>query len=233
LNESDSGLLGAALDQRRGETVDYVVRRLRDGILQGRFAPGQRLIARDVVEHIGTSRGPVREAFRRLAAEGLIDVVPNRGAVVRRMSRRQVSNLFQIRECLEGLAARLAALRIDEGNNRVRFTEAWEKVRPRSEALAWNAFIERNRFYHMTIVRIGGNDQLSELIENLQLPIMMLQVGLAMRPEHTEISHAAHKAIAEAILDGDAGAAEKAMQAHMRNSREWVLELPADAFKPE
>jgi DNA-binding GntR family transcriptional regulator len=233
LTLSDSGLIDAALDQRRGETVDYVVRRLREGILHGRFAPGQRLIARDVMEHIGISRGPVREAFRRLAAEGLIDVVPNRGAVVRRMSRRQVSNLFQIRECLEGLAARLAALHIDEVDNRAQFTEVWAKVRPRGEAMAWNTFIEHNRLYHMTIVRIGGNEQLCELIDNLQLPMMMLQVGLAMRPEHTEISHTAHVAIAEAILDGDAQAAEAAMQEHMRSSREWVLELPADAFKQE
>ena len=233
LSVSDSGVIDPTLDQRRGETVDYVVRRLREGILQGRFAPGQRLIARDVTEHIGISRGPVREAFRRLAAEGLIDVVPNRGAIVRRMSRRQVSNLFQIRERLEGLGARLAALHIDESDNRVRFTDVWKKVGPQGEALAWNAFIERNRLYHMTIVRIGGNAQLSELIETLQLPMMMLQVGLAMRPEHIEMSHAAHVAIAEAILDGDADAAEEAMQEHMRSSREWVLELPKEAFKPE
>lgn len=233
LSVSDSGLIDPMLDQRRGETVDYVVRRLREGILQGRFAPGQRLIAREVTEHIGISRGPVREAFRRLAAEGLIDVVPNRGAIVRRLSRREVSDRFQIRERLEGLAARLAAQHIDELDHRVQFTETWEKVRPRGEALAWNAFIERNRLYHMTIVRIGGNDQLSDLIENLQLPMMMLQVGLAMRPEHIEMSHAAHVAVAEAILDGDAEAAEEAMQEHLRSAREWVLELPVDAFKPE
>jgi DNA-binding GntR family transcriptional regulator len=223
----------ALSDQRRGETVDYVVRRLREGILQGRFAPGQRLIARDVMEHLQISRGPVREAFRRLAAERLIDVVPNRGAVVRKLSRRQVSNLFQIRERLEGLAARLAAQNIDRGDNRALFAEVWETVRPGNEPLVWNKFIERNRLYHSTIVRIGGNEQLSELIDTLQLPMMMLQVGLAMRPEHIEISHAAHGEIAEAILEGNPDAAEQAMQHHMHGSREWVLDLPPDAFNPE
>jgi len=230
---TDSEIAGVPLDQRRGATVDYVVRCLRDGILEGRFVPGQRLIARDVTEEIGISRGPVREAFHRLAAEGLIDIVPNRGAIVRRLSRRQIRNLFQIRESLEGLAARLAAERIDEDGNRAIFTRVWQTVRPTGERLPWNIFIEHNRLYHLTIVRIGDNEQLCELIENLQLPMMMLQVGKAMAPEHAELSHADHTAIAEAILDADPDAAEQAMRSHLRSSAEWVLQLPATAFKPE
>ena len=98
-----------SLDSRRGDTVDYVCVCIRQGVVDGRFVPGQRLIARDLTEEIGISRGAVREAFRRLAAEGMVDLIPNRGASVRRLSRRQVEDLFQIRECVEGLAAGLAA----------------------------------------------------------------------------------------------------------------------------
>jgi DNA-binding GntR family transcriptional regulator len=117
--------------QRRGETVDFVVDEIREGILSGRYAPGQRLIGRDLTEYVGFSRGPVREALRRLSAEGLIEIVPNRGAVVRHLTRKQVEDLFVVRKNLEGLAARLAAERIHEGKNRALFSEVWEKVRPK------------------------------------------------------------------------------------------------------
>ena len=73
-------------------------------------------------------------------------------------------------------------------------------------------FIDNNRLYHRTIVEVGGNAQLSALIVNLQLPVVMIQVGRAMRPEHAELSHRDHVAIAEAVLAGDAGAAEQAMR---------------------
>lgn len=220
-------------DQRRGETVDYVVSRIRQGILEGRFAPGQRLIARDLTEEIGISRGPIREAFRRLAADGLVELVPNRGAIVRRLSHRQVRDLFRIRESLEGLAARLAAEHIDEGTNRQVFASVWEQVRPPGHVQPWNVFIDNNRLYHQTIVAIGGNRQLMDLIDNLQLPIVMMQVGRAMQPEHAERSHKDHVRIAEAILAADPEAAESAMRQHLRGSADWVLRLPDVAFKPE
>ena len=221
-----------SLDSRRGDTVDYVCVCIRQGVVDGRFVPGQRLIARDLTEEIGISRGAVREAFRRLAAEGMVDLIPNRGASVRRLSRRQVEDLFQIRECVEGLAAGLAAAQIGSGDNRRIFTEVWDKVRPTGQVLPWNVFIDNNRLYHRTIVDIGGNVQLSSLIVNLQLPVVMIQVGRAMRPEHAELSHRDHVAIAEAVLAGDATVAEAAMRRHVRGSHDWIQTLPDNAFKP-
>src|SRR3569833_2639837 len=82
--------------QRRGQTVDDIIGRLRDAILAGRIAPGQRLAANDLVEQLGVSRGSIREALQRLSAEGLVDITPNRGAMVRRLSREQVRDLFLI-----------------------------------------------------------------------------------------------------------------------------------------
>jgi DNA-binding GntR family transcriptional regulator len=221
------------LDSRRGDTVDFVCGCIRQGVVEGRFVPGQRLIARDLTEEIGISRGAVREAFRRLAAEGMVDLIPNRGATVRRLSRRQVRELFQIRECVEGLAAGLAAAEIDKGDNRRIFTEVWDKVRPTGQVLPWNVFIDNNRLYHRTIVEVGGNAQLSALIVNLQLPVVMIQVGRAMRPEHAELSHRDHVAIAEAVLAGDSAAAEQAMRRHVRGSHDWIQTLPDSAFKPD
>src|ERR1700723_3733451 len=92
-----------------GATVAHIVERLRDDILARRLPPGARLVESDLTTRFAVSRGPVREALRRLAAEGLIEHVPHRGALVRRLSPREIRELFQIRIELESLAARLAA----------------------------------------------------------------------------------------------------------------------------
>jgi DNA-binding GntR family transcriptional regulator len=219
------------VDPGRGTTVDFVVARLRQGILEGRYAPGQRLIARDVTEDLGISRGPLREAFGRLAADGLVELVPNRGAVVRKLSRKQVRELFQIRENLEGLAARLAAENIDRQGHRKLFSDVWEQVRPTGSDLPWHVFIQNNRLYHRTIVTIGDNEQLSDLIDKLQLSVVMFQIGQAMQPENAAQSHQDHVRVADAILAGDAERAEYAMRMHLRRSCEWVMHLPDSAFK--
>lgn len=67
----------------RGGIVEYVVDQLRTGVLQERYAPGQRLIEADLTQDLRVSKGPLREAFRRLSAEGLLEIVPNRGAMIR------------------------------------------------------------------------------------------------------------------------------------------------------
>jgi hypothetical protein len=128
-------------------------------------------------------------------------------------------------------AARLAAEHIDEGTNRRLFADVWEKVQPTLTPLPWQIFIQQNRLYHATIVSISGNEQLSELIGNLQLPIMMYQIGSAMSPENAAISHEDHVRVAEAILAGEPEAAEQAMRRHLRSSHGWVTQLPDSAFK--
>lgn len=220
-------------DQRRGETVEFVVRHLVDGILHGRFAPGQRLVARDLTEEIGISRGSVREALRLMAADGLVDLVPNKGAAVRRLSRSQTRDLFQIREVLEGLAAKLAASRIGQGDNRRIFETMWREMRPTGNRLPWDIFIEHNRTFHRTIVQVSGNEKLEDAIDKLQLPIMMVQVGRMMGDANIADSEEEHTEIAEAILAGDPTRAEQAMQRHLRELADWVLNLPDSAFRRE
>ena len=103
-----------AVEQRRmrGATVDYVINHLRDGIFQGQYAPGQRLVEADLTRELGISRGPLREALHRLAADKLLEIVPNRGALVRRLSLREMLELFSIRIALETLAVREATARL-------------------------------------------------------------------------------------------------------------------------
>src|SRR5262245_51803793 len=116
-------------NHKHGEAVDVACEAIRRGIITGRFAPGQRLILRDLMEDIGFSASTLREAFRRLAAERLVNLIPNRGIAVHRLTQKEMADLFEIRELLEGTAARLAAERIDEGDHRKRFLAMWARVR--------------------------------------------------------------------------------------------------------
>ena len=86
-----------------------MIEAITDGVKDGRYAPGQRLVEADLTAELGVSRGPLREALGRLAAEGVLELEPYRGAVVRRLTREDVEDLFSVREVLEGEAARLAA----------------------------------------------------------------------------------------------------------------------------
>src|ERR1700712_133764 len=93
---------------------DQVVARLRTMLVEGRIVPGAKLNERTLSEQLRVSRTPLREAIKLLAAEGLVDLLPNRGAVAVRLSEADVMHSFELLAVLEGMAGELAAERIDE-----------------------------------------------------------------------------------------------------------------------
>lgn len=218
------GLVTTANVLRSGDTVDRIAALLKDQILEGRLVPGQRLISRDLMEELGVSRGPLREAFRRLAADRLVQLIPNRGALVRRLSPDEIVNLFQIREALEGQAARLAAVRIDEEGNRAFFQAIVDEGRLHKQKKDIGPFIVHNREFHQAIVKLSGNPELGELIDRYQLAVFMslLRQVVGTRRLITD-SISQHDAIADAILAADPDGAYAAMQAHLWHSARTML----------
>lgn len=209
---------------RSGDMVERIAEILKEQILDGTLAPGQRLISRDLIEELGISRGPLREAFRRLAADRLVELIPNRGALVRRLSPDEIIHLFQIREALEGHAARLAATRIDEGNNRAFFQAIAEQGQRHKREQDFQAFIAHNREFHQAIVKLSGNPELGELIDRYQLAVFMSLLRQVVETgQIIKDSIAQHEAIAEAILRGDGDAACIAMQKHLWHSAHTML----------
>ena len=211
---------------RHGEAVDVVFRTIRAGIISGRFAPGQRLVLRDLAEEIPYSRSTFREAFRRLAAERLVSLIPNRGVAVQRLTPREMADLFEIRALLEGQAARRAAEKIDEGDHRKRFMAMWEKVR-RGDPSDRAAFIEHNQLFHGTIVELSGNSRLPEMLNQLQIPILMFQWRTILTRQETATSQAEHEAIARAILEGRPEQADAAMRRHVQRARRRTFDTLA------
>ncbi len=217
----------------RGTTVERVVRHLREGILNSRYAPGQRLIEADLTRDLGVSRGPLREAFRRLSAEGLLETVPNRGALVRRLTVTETVELFQIRTELESLAARLAAGRVAERETRAAFEKAIAPIWSEAPRLSPMAYLEENKQFHDAIVTASGNCQLATLHRQLQLPLIMFQVSGGLTAELLSRSVAEHRDIANAILAGDTKKAEAALRRHLERAAELTKHMPASTFRAE
>ena len=219
-----------ALPAKHHTVVDHIVDTIKDGIRLGQYVPGQRLIEGDFLSTRGFSRGPLREALRRLEAEGVVLLEKNRGAMVRRYSRSEIACLYEVRELLEPDAARLAAVHIaDDAGLRTRFESSRGRMR-RALKETVEEYSRENTRFHVLVAEASGNPWLARIIETLQLPVDRLAVFHFVTTGATRSSLGEHEKIIDAILAGDASRAEKAMRVHLRSSRKMVLGLPDRAF---
>lgn len=215
----------------RGNSVEQVAQRIREGILRGRYAQGQRLIERDLIEESGFGRSTVREAFGRLASEGLVELVPNRGATVRRLSRQELVEHFQIRELLEGLAARLAAAAPAGHAARTRALSLQADLA--ADPDSGREFQDRELALHRLLLELGGGAQLARLLSRMHVPLSTAQVGQAMGREQLQLARRAQMEILKAVNDARPEAAEAAMRQHLRQVGEWMQAQPDSAFGAE
>jgi DNA-binding GntR family transcriptional regulator len=214
-----------------GTVVQQVVDAIRNGVRNGVYAPGQRLIEADLTAMLGVSRGPLREALGRLASEGLLAIEPHRGAVVRRLSRSEVAELFEVRELLEGEAARLAAERIDRGDHRSRVENLLAEVHDHRSDSDPMTYMAHNGRFHDTIFAISENRLLAQLAAQLHTQTYRLQFNQLIRGEAARHqSNDDHVQILEAILAGNAQAAERIMRRHVRRSGDVTAAFPDTAF---
>ena len=215
----------------RGRKDASVADYLSAAILTGRFVPGQRLVEAELTTDLGVSRGPVREAFRRLSAEGLIEIVPNRGAMVRRLSVVEALELFEIRTELEALAARRAAENMGDLCLRQDFERAiapiWS-VEPRHST---TDYLEENHRFHSAILIASQNSQLHKLHQQMHLSLIMAQISTSLSSHVIGASLHEHRTIATAILARDAKGAEAAIREHLHRAREFMREMPGELFR--
>lgn len=223
--ESESGRL-------RGGTVDYVLDQLRTGVMQGRYAPGQRLIEADLTRDLRVSRGPLREAFRRLSAEGILEIVPHRGALVRRLTMREMKEFFQIRVGLETLAAQLAADAMGDPQLRRQFEQDIAPIWNETVRVAGPDYLDENHTFHDAITKASGNDQLLRLTRQLRLTALMYQLVGTLKAENIAASLTEHRLIAKAILDRDGEAAQRQVRAHLTRALDVAESMPNGAFSP-
>ena len=192
---------------------EQVYEQLKRAILQGHLEPETRLTETDMAGQIGVSPTPVREAFRRLAAEGFLEILPWRGAKVRGISSQEILETYQCREVLEGLACRLAAASIDD-NGLEKLRRLVEESRsPQSPA----DIVSRNSAIHDLILTYAGNAKLTATLALFQETILRDRTLTAYNENRQHSIHAEHEAILAALKQRDASAAEEAMRVHVRN----------------
>ncbi len=198
---------------------DVIREQLRAQIAEGVWAPGTRLVERELAAEFGVSRVPVREALRALESEGFIQLLPRRGAVVRDLTRSVVADLFDIREVLEALVARLAAERIhDEGLAELRGVVEDGRRAVDADDHAWAG--AANTTFHETLLRLSGNDSLRSLLEPLTGRLRWLfRQSTDLRRVQAE-----HEQLLAALAMHDADLAAAVAVAHVRASRHMVLD---------
>ena len=209
------------LPPSHGATVAFIYGHLREDIIRRRLCPGARLIEKELSQRFDVSRGPIREALRRLAAEGLIEHVPNRGGTVRRLSRTEMHEFFEIRIELETLGARLAAQNSD-AIARAAFRAAIKSIfddAPREIS----TYLAENAAFHEAILTLAGSHALRELIERLNLTLLMRQVRERLSEDVLKASVREHRAIANAILDREPDVAAAALRGHLERAAALAL----------
>ena len=192
------------------EAYGYILTRIR----RGEYHPGDRLKAEEVATAIGMSRMPVREAFRRLAAEGLLSMRPNRGAVVAVLTRDDIQEIFEIRAVLEGLAIRLATPNVDdEALSNLSVLLDW--MQRAMNAANLEEWLTRHRQFHEYLCSLSQRPRLLHQISGLHTAVepyvrmwfVHIQRPLSVRSEHEEVI--------AAIRSSDADRAEAVMKNHI------------------
>jgi GntR family transcriptional regulator, rspAB operon transcriptional repressor len=165
---------------------------------------------------MGVSRTPLVNALKRLAQERLLEWLPRRGIYVRRFSAREVAQLFEVREGLEPIAARLAAPRIDpaEVDDLLELFRGFDE-NPTPSAV--RQYLRADRHFHWRLVELAANPHLAAAMESVNMMISAYQVGI---PRSLSESLPEHRAILEALRRKDPDASEQAMRVHIRRSRE-------------
>ena len=212
---------GTTLGSRFRSLRDEVADNLRERIIEGELPPGQRLVERDLSDELEVSRITIREAFQTLAVEGLVTQHARRGASVTPFGRDEIRNLLELREPLEGLAARLAAVRHTERDGdqlRSTLTDSRRLLEVRDSRGASAA----NLAFHEAVGQASGNPLLLANIVGLHSQLRRLfRTTPQLQRDHVD----EHELILDAILARDPGRAEALSRSHLQSATAATMAL--------
>ncbi len=201
---------------------DVVFNTLRQAIITGEFAPGERLMEIALANRLGVSRTPVREAIRKLELEGLVVMIPRKGAEVAKITEKDLRDVLEVRSSLEELAAELAAERM---NNEVK--EKLEKaLKEFEEAIESDdnaAIADSDVDFHDVIFEATGNARLIQIINNLREQMYRYRLEYVKDTEYHTVLLNEHRELAKAMVEGRKEDARKIMKRHIDNQEMTVI----------
>lgn len=215
-------------------TIETALSAVRKGIMEGRFAPGQRLVEVDLMKELGVSRGDIREVFRFLEIENIVSIEKNRGASVRLISKREVEETFTVLEHIDLLAVKTVAIRSQIPEVRkaleqsLKITQTFDSE-INQHYLAQDYMEENTRFWGC-LYELSGNSVLKDTKNRLELPLYRLQLKGVVVRTHQKEWVTRHQEILLALLDGNAEKASNFVVKAQHDVLHAMLSLPDTAY---
>jgi len=209
---------------------DQIKELLLARILEGEYAPGQRIVEMQVANEFGVSQAPVREALRELEALRLIVSEPHRGARVRQVTNRELAEVYPVRAALEEEAARAAAVRL--AGDVAGLEAEYAAMRDAADRDDAHALVAHDVRFHRIIVEASGNQTLLDLWASLRVEARTV---ISMVKDHSDLHEIAemHRPLIEAFRGGDRARCGRAVRSHIEHFAKWVpREEAADAPAP-
>lgn len=202
---------------------DVVFENLREAIVEGKLNPGQRLMEVQLAEQLGVSRTPVREAIRKLELEGLVVMLPRKGAYVANMSLKDIIDVLEIRSSLEGLAASLAAERISPKNLKEleEIAKDFEKSAKSSDV---ETLLKKDVEFHECIFKSTNNKKLHHLITSLWEQVYRFRATYISDYESIVNIINEHKCILNSIKKGDSELAKQYAKEHIEKAENFMMQ---------
>ena len=207
---------------------DQIANRLRDMIVQNEFAPGDRIREREVCKKLQVSRTPLREALHKLASEGLIEQVPNRGAVIAAPSPAEIADMLQVLGTLEGFAGERACELITEDELAEVKALQYEMLAAFSRGDRLQYF-KLNQRIHLSIVRAARSETLLSLHSRLNARLYRIRYQSNLKNERWGSALEEHDQIMDALEARDSERLSSLLRLHLRSTWEKVSEIMEDS----
>ena len=202
---------------------DVVFNTLRQAILKGELKPGERLLEIALAERLGVSRTPVREAMRKLEQEGLVVMIPRRGAQVASITEKDLNDVLEVRIALENVAIEKACARMTEEEMR----RLWLAAKEFEHTIAEGNLVklaEADVAFHEVIYKSSDNRRLNQVLNNLREQIYRYRVEYLKEDESRNRLVKEHEKITRAIKERDVKAAQELSFEHLENQRMGIIQ---------
>lgn len=203
---------------------DVVFENIRSAILEGTLKPGERLMEIKLADQLGVSRTPVREAIRKLELEGLVIMLPRRGAFVANMNKRDLIELLEVRTGLEGLAAYFAAGRISE-NGIMKLEKSIEELEVAVKNNNITEMLRVDEEFHNIIFEGSGNNRLKSIMNSLWETVYRFRLKYMSDYSSAVNIVDEHRKILDAIKKGKATLAERLAKEHIEKAEQFMIEV--------
>ncbi len=197
-----------------GYLAQEAAKRIRDMIRKGTLKKGDRIREEPMCQAMGVSRTPLREALRILSSEGLIQLIPNKGAYVAQPSIKDIGEMFYVMSILEAACARVCAENLDDAGLK-RLDDLYRKLEEHCQAENREKYMAVNRGFHSLVQELSRNKVLSEVINGLRQKILLYRYRQIYQPDRLKKSMQEHRDLQQAFRERDPEAAGRFMQAHL------------------